>query len=157
MDQALKLRHTFDALFGNGISRNLPKDIKMTFSKKTGRIKTASHQDRLLCTLRIDGGLAITTYCAEFLLRSRKFRENCVEVDGDAAPFVERGRSVFCKHVLWCGRNVRVSDDVPVLFQDTVIAVGKAVLSAEMMYGSKRGVAVRIRNSLKSSNGESRV
>ena len=154
MDQVLKLKHTFDALFGNGTSRHLPKNIQLTFSRKTGRIRTVSHQGRLLCTLRIDGGLAVTTYCAELLLKGRKFRENCIEVNGDAAPFVERGRSVFCKHVAWCGKNVHVSGDVPILFQGKVIAVGKAILSAEMMSGSKRGVAAKIRDSLKSSDGE---
>lgn len=150
----MKLEHTVDALFGTGVSRHIPKDIELTFSRKTGRIRTAAHQGRLLCTLRIDGGLAITPYCAQILLKSRKFRENCIEVNSDAAPFVERGRSVFCKHVLWCGKNVHISDDVPVLFQDRVIAVGKAVLSSEMISDFKRGVAVRVRDSLKSSNGE---
>ena len=154
MDKILKLQHTLDALFGNGTSRRLPKDIELTFSKKTGRIRTVTCRGRLLCTLRIDGGLAITPHFAETLLKGRRFRKNCLEVDGEAAPFVERGRSVFCKHVLWCGKNVHVSDDVPILFQGRVIAVGKAVLSAEMMRGSKRGVAAKVRDSLKSSNGE---
>lgn len=154
MDKVLKLRHTFDALFGNGTSKYLPKSLELTISKRTGRIRTASYRGRLLCTLRVDGGLAITPYCAGMLLKSKKFGENCIEVNSDAAPFVERGRSVFCKHVLWCGCNVRVACDAPVLFQGRVIAVGRAVLSAEMIRESRRGLAVRIRNSLKSSTGE---
>ncbi len=154
MDPVLKLRHTVDALFGAGVSRRLPRDVEFTFSRKTGRIRTVAHQGRLLCTLRIDGGLAITPYCASLLLKSRRFRENCIEVNDDAAPFVERGRSVFCKHVAWCGKNVRIGDDVPVLFDGRVIAVGRAVLSSEMVRDFQRGVAVRVRDSLKSSGGE---
>ena len=154
MDPVSKLEHTVDALFGTGVSRHIPRDIELTFSRKTGRMRTVTHRGRLLCTLRIDGGLAITPYCAGILLKSRKFRENCIEVNGDAAPFVERGRSVFCKHVLWCGKNVHISDDVPVLFEGRVVAVGRAVLSSQMISDFKRGVAVKVRDSLKSSNGE---
>ena len=150
MDHVLKLQHSLDALFGNGVSKQLPKDIELIFSRKTGRIRTVSHKGKLLCTLRIDGGLAISPYFAQILLKSKAFRENCVEINEDAAPFVESGRSVFCKHVVWCGKKVRISADTPVLFKNQVIAVGKAILSSEMISDFDRGVAVKIRDSLKS-------
>ena len=154
MDHILKLQHSLDALFGNGVSKQLPKDIELIFSRKTGRIRTVSHKGKLLCTLRIDGGLAISPYFAQILLESKAFRENCVEINEDAAPFVESGRSVFCKHVVWCGKKVRISADTPVLFKNQVIAVGKAILSSEMISDSDRGVAVKIRDSLKSRSEE---
>jgi uncharacterized protein with predicted RNA binding PUA domain len=150
MNNYVKLKHTIDALFGNGVSRYLPKDIEMTFSRKNGRIKTVSHQKKLLCTLRIDGGLAISPYFAQILLKSKKFKENCLEVNSDAAPFVEEGRSVFCKHVVWCGKNIQIASDTPILVKDKVIAVGKAVLSSEMIRDFDRGIAIKIRDSLKS-------
>ena len=150
MEPILKLQCTLDALFGNGVSRYMPKDVEMTFSKKTGRIRTVSHNGKLLCTLRIDGGLAISPYFAQLLMKSKTFRENCVEINKDAAPFVSEGRSVFCKHVIWCGKKVRISADTPVLFKDKVIAVGKAVLSSEMILDFDRGVAIKVRDSLKS-------
>ena len=153
MDHYLKLRYTIDALFGKGVSKYLPKDVEMTFSRKNGRIKTVSHHGKLLCTLRIDGGLAISPYFAQILLKSKKFRENCLEVNPDAAPFVEEGRSVFCKHVIWCGKNILIASDTPVLFKDKVIAVGKAVLSSEMISNFDRGIAVKVRDSLKSRRG----
>ena len=59
MDHILKLQHTLDALFGKGVSRHMPKDVEMTFSRKTGRIRTVMSGGRLLCTLRIDGGPGI--------------------------------------------------------------------------------------------------
>ncbi len=154
MDQILKLQHSLDALFGNGVSKYLPKDVEITFSRKTGRIRTVSHKGRLLCTLRIDGGLAISTYFAQILLKSKAFRENCLEINKDAAPFVMEGRSVFCKHVVWCGKKVRISSDTPVLFKNKVIAVGKAVLSGEMILDFDRGVAIKVRDSLKSRKEE---
>ena len=154
MDQNLKLKYTIDALFGNGVSKYLPKNIEMTFSKKNGRLKTVSFQGKLLCTLRIDGGLAISPYFAQILLQSKKFKENCLEINQDAAPFVEEGRSVFCKHVEWCGKNIQIGSDTPILFKDRVIGVGKAVLSSKMISDLDNGMAVKVRDSLKSRKGE---
>ena len=154
VDQTLKLQYSLDALFGKCVSKNLPPPPPMTFSRKTGRMRTVSHKGKLLCTLRIDGGLAISPYFAQILLKSKTFRENCVEINKDAAPFVKEGRSVFCKHVIWCGKKVRISADTPVLFKNKVIAVGKAVLSCEMILDFDRGVAVKVRDSLKSRKEE---
>lgn len=154
MDQIQKLKHTLDALFGNGVSKYLPKNIEIVFSRKTGRIKTVSEKGKLLCTLRIDGGLAISPYFAQILLKSKKFKENCLEINQDAAPFVQDGKSVFCKHVVWCGKNIRIASDTPVLYKNKVIAVGKAVLSSTMISDFNRGMAVRVRDSLKSQGGE---
>jgi uncharacterized protein with predicted RNA binding PUA domain len=152
MEPVEKLHHTIDALFGNGVSKFLPKKIEITYSKKNGRIRSVFHDEKLLCTLRIDGGLAITPLFAQMLLKSKKFKENCLEIDIDSKPFIEEGRSVFCNHVVWCGKNIQISSDVPVLFKSKVIAVGRAVLSSEMIQSQNRGVAIKIRDSLKSQN-----
>ena len=154
MEHFLKLKQTIDALFGYGVSKYLPKDIDLAFSRKNGRIKNAHHKGKLLCTLRIDGGLAITPHFAQLLLKSKKFKENCLEINKEASSFVEEGRSVFCKHVIWCGKNIRISADTPILFENKVIAVGRATLSSEMIMDFERGVAVKVRDSLKSRNGE---
>ncbi len=150
MDSVLKIKYTLDALFGSGVSKYLPKDVMITFSKRTGRIQRVYHTEKLLCTLRIDGGLAITPYFAQLLLKSKNFRENCIQIDDESKDFVEEGSSVFCKHVTWCGRNVLIGGDVAVLYDDKVIAVGKAVLSTKMIKSFKKGVAVKVRDSLKS-------
>ena len=150
MDSVLKIKHTLDALFGIGISKYLPKDIQFSYSKRTGRIQHVYQNEFRLCTLRTDGGLAITPYFAKILMKSKKFRENCVEVDDDSKPFIENGNSVFSKHVIWCGKNILIGSDVPVLHRNNVIAVGKAMLSSKMMKSLKKGVAVKIRDSLKS-------
>ena len=157
MEHVQKLENSLDALFGNGVSKYLPKDIEITFSRKTGRIRTVSQKGKLLCTLRIDGGLAISTHFAHLLLKSKSFKENCIHINQDAAPFVMEGRSVFCKHVIKCGKNVQISGDTPVLFKNKVIAVGRAVLSCEMISDFNRGVAVKVRDSLKSRNEEKQL
>ena len=99
MDHVLKLKHTIDALFGSGVSRYLPKELSITLSRKNRRIRSVYHDGRLLCTLRIDGGLAISPYFAQMLLKSRTFRQSCLEIDDESRPFVQQGRSVFCRHV----------------------------------------------------------
>ncbi|MCJ8305798.1 MAG: queuine tRNA-ribosyltransferase [Nitrosopumilus sp.] len=154
MDHVLKLQYSLDALFGTGVSKYLPKNVEFTFSRKTGRIRTVSHNGKLLCTLRIDGSLAISTHFAQILLKSKTFKENCIEINKDAVPFVMEGRSVFCKHVVWCGKTVRIAADTPVLFKNKVIAVGRAILSGEMISDFNRGVAIKVRDSLKSRNDE---
>jgi conserved protein with predicted RNA binding PUA domain len=154
LDHIIKLQHSLDALFGNGTSKLLPKDIEITFSRKTGRIRTVSQKGKFLCTLRIDGSLAISIHFAQMLLKNKKFKENCIEINSDAAPYVEQGRSVFCKHVVSCGKNVQISADTPVLFKNKVIAVGRALLSSDMISDFDRGVAIKIRDSLKSRNEE---
>ena len=154
MEHFLKLQQSLDALFGPGSSKYLPKDIDVILSRKTGRIRTVSHKGKLLCTLRINGSLAISIDFAQILLQSKTFRENCIEINKDAAPFVMEGRSVFCKHVVWCGKNVRVAADTPILFENKIIAVGKAILSSEMISDFNRGVAIKVRDSLKSRKEE---
>ena len=152
MEPVEKLQHTIDALFGNGVSKFLPKKIEITYSRKNGRIRSVFNDQKLLCTLRIDGDLAISPLFAQMLLKSKKFKENCIEIDIDSKPFIEEGRSVFCNHVVWCGKNRQISSDVPVLFKSKVIAVGKAVLSSEMIQSQNKGVAIKIRDSLKSQD-----
>ena len=154
MEHFLKLQQSLDALFGPGSSKYLPKDIDVILSRKTGRIRTVSHKGKILCTLRINGSLAISIDFAQTLLQSKTFRENCIEINKDAAPFVMEGRSVFSKHVVWCGKNVRVAADTPILFENNVIAVGKAILSSEMISDFNRGVAIKVRDSLKSRKEE---
>lgn len=149
MDHIAKLRHTLDALFGDGVSDHLPGNLEITLSKKNGRIRNVYHEGQLLCTLRTDGGLAISPHLAQMLLESEEFRESCLEVDDESEPFVRQGKSVFCGHVTWCGRNVSISSETPILSRGRVIAVGRAALSAGMIVSLKRGVAVRIRDSLK--------
>ena len=142
-----------DALFGEHTSDMLPDNMRFTHYR-TGRMRAAYHEDDLLCTLRIDGGLALTPHLAQMLLAHPNFSESCVRISDEAAPFVREGKSVFARHVVWCGRRVAVGAEAPVIHDGTIIAVGRAVLSAGMMAGCLKGVAVRVRNSLKNSPPE---
>ncbi|MEM2759951.1 MAG: PUA domain-containing protein [Nitrososphaerales archaeon] len=151
IDPRLKIAASIDAIFGSNVSSSVPIDkFDFIFSKRTGRIKNVLHEGNLVCTLRTDGGLALTIYGASLLIRGNNFMGNCVTVRNDVSEFISDGKSVFCKHVIRCGDNVRVGSDVAVLDEGgNVIAVGKAVLSARMMREFTRGVAVKVREGLK--------
>ena len=141
----MKLKKTIDALFGSGVSKFLPKNFEIKLSKKTGRIRSVYDKENLLLTPRSDGGLAITIHCAKLFLKSKKFQENCLHIDKESNEFVKDGKSVFCGHVISCGKNIKIGSDVPVLYKNQVIGVGKSVLSSKMIMSQNRGVAVKIR------------
>jgi len=44
-----------------------------------------------------------------------------------------------------CGKNIKIGSDVPVLYKNQVIGVGKSVLSSKMIMSQNRGVAIKIR------------
>jgi uncharacterized protein with predicted RNA binding PUA domain len=84
------------------------------------------------------------------LEKSRQFRENCVAPVQEAVPFVSEGRSLFCRHVQWCGSNVRAGSDVAIIDDGSrVIAVGVAMLASQLMKQYGQGVAVKIREGIK--------
>ncbi len=147
-EPAEKIKNVIKVLYGTGVARYVPKDIRFEYSR-TGRIRSVYKDTTLLCTLRPDGGLALGIPLAQMLLSSSRFLESCVEISADAVPFVKEGRSVFAKHVVRCGSNVAVSADTPVIYQGRVIAIGRAVLGASMLAGCSRGVAIRVRKGLK--------
>jgi uncharacterized protein with predicted RNA binding PUA domain len=150
IDPKLKIAANLEATFEIDVSL-LPLDsFEFTYSRRTGRIKNVFHDKQLVATLRTDGWLALTIYAANLLLQKCDFKKNCVTVRDDVAEFISDGKSVFCKHVVDCGNNVRAGSEVAVLDENgNVVGVGKAVLSAKMMKEFRRGVAVKIRESLK--------
>ena len=163
IDMTEKIRSHIDAIFGLGVSDALPDGFQPSFSKRTGRIKNFSMDGRLVMTFRTDGGLALTIMGAQYLLdHSKQFWENCVIPLQEAAPFVSEGRSLFCKHVEWCGSNIKVGSDVAILDSNSnssngssdassrrVIAVGIATLPSKLMKQYCKGVAVKVRQGIK--------
>jgi len=150
LDFKYKFAMSIDYIFGKGVSSILPLDnLELSFSKRTGRIKSVMLENKLLATLRSDGSIAITVYCANLLIKYPLFHGNCVVVENGPDSFVSNGRSVFAKHVVSCGGRVKPTSDVAILDEKgNVIGVGKAILSAKMMQSFNRGVAVKVRQSI---------
>ena len=102
-------------------------------------------------TLRTDGGLALTIFGATEFLGTERFRQNCIIPTEQALPFVRQGRSLFCKHVEWCGSNVKVGSDVAIVDGvGMVVAVGRALIGFSHMKQYRRGIAVKVREGIKS-------
>jgi len=149
VDPQEKIRHHLNALFGAYFI--LPKSTTFHYSRRTGRIKSFNFDNLLAGTLRTDGGIALTLSGAEKLMKNPIFKINCVIPIKEAVPFVSVGRSLFCKHVKWCGSNVRVGSDVVVIDDsEKILAVGRARIASNMMKGFDAGVAVRVRQGIKS-------
>jgi conserved protein with predicted RNA binding PUA domain len=153
-----KIDYHIDALFGKGVSSVLPKEIAFTYSRKTGRIKSFETNGKLVGTLRSDGGIALTILGASIFMKSSGFRQNCIIPINDALPFVSEGRSLFCKHVEWFGSNIKIGSEVVVIDnREDVIAVGKSVASQSQLRGKIGGVAVKVREGIKSRVEQSKL
>ena len=136
-----------DYLFGRGVSRALPRaGLKLVRSRRSGRVKLVYHDSRLFATVKPNGSMALSMYGAAILLKSRAFRECCVAVTEEAAPFVHGGKSVFCKFVLSAGRLVLPRSEVAVVGPDgRLLGLGTAVLNGKFIKQFRSGVAVRVR------------
>lgn len=152
-----------DFLFGRDISSILPKDLELEYSRKTGKIKSFSIDGKLIGTFRTDGGIALTINGANLFLKQKGYLSNCVIPIEDAIPFVSEGRSLFVKHVLRCGENVKSGSDVAVIDKNEfVLAVGRSLLPFSYYSQSIddianhqrssliRGIGVKIREGIKS-------
>jgi uncharacterized protein with predicted RNA binding PUA domain len=150
LDSKEKFAMSLDYIFGKNVSKALPLErLEFTYSKKTGRIRTVTINEKLLATIRSDGSIALTIYGATLLLQQPEFQENCIVVQEGPDKFVSEGKSLFAKHIVKCGDRIRPESDVAILnVKGEVIAVGKAILSAKMMRRFQVGVAVKVRKSI---------
>jgi 7-cyano-7-deazaguanine tRNA-ribosyltransferase len=127
--------------------------IRITCSKRTGRIRHIYRQGKLIATLRpTDGYLALTPNGAQLILSKIKEPPNLVVVQSDVAEFVKAGGDVFAKHVVRANESLRPGEEALVTNeQGALVGIGKAVLSGKDMSFFKRGVAVRIRKGTEKS------
>ena len=149
MDYALeKIRKIADYQFGKGVGEKLfPENVKIVFSKRTGRIRHVYLNDKLLATLNpITGFFTLTIEGAKKVLEAMQPKRLWVQVRDDATLFVEKGSDVFVKHVTDLDEEIRPGEEVIVVnSKGEVIAVGRAMLSGAEMRVFNRGIAVRVR------------
>jgi len=151
LDDLQKIRSVADYQFGRGVGIKLfPDDVEIVYSKNTGRIRYVYLNKELLVTLRPTTGLFILTIAGAKRLVS-KVNPLCywVQVNGEAEPFVAKGRSAFAKHVIAADSEIRPMDEVIVVnSKNEVLGVGRALLTAPEMLAFKIGVAVRVRRGI---------
>lgn len=136
-----------DYEFGAGTSRALPRGgLEYLYSRKSDRLKQVNHDRKLFAVIRPNGAIALSLYAASILSSSRKFLRNSVTVSDEAAEFVRRGKSVFCKFVVKVGAHVPPGGEVVILDRrGAPIGVGRAMIPGVYMREFKAGVAVKVR------------
>ena len=149
-----KIALHLDYIYGSRTSHFWPlEELTFNLSKRTGRIKYVYSKEGLLATIRENGSLALTILGAMLLVKSEEFKRGyCVTVSDEAAGPVSEGRNVFVKHIIKYGELIKPKLDVGVLDRkERIIAVGQSVVSSRMMAELKKGVAVKVREGLKTS------
>jgi predicted RNA-binding protein (TIGR00451 family) len=147
LDERRRFAIMLDYEFGAGTSRALPRrGLGFLYSRKSDRLKQVDHEGRLFAVIRPNGAIALSLYAASILATSRAFLRNSVTVSDEAAEFVRKGKSVFCKFVVRVGGHVLPGGEVVVLDRKgTPIGVGRAVVPGVYMREFKAGVAVKVR------------
>jgi predicted RNA-binding protein (TIGR00451 family) len=147
-DALRRIRRIADYQFGKEAGEKLfPDEVKVKFSKRTGRVRHVYLSSELLATLRPSVGLfSLTIEGAKRLFSPKDSFHLWVRVQDDVAAFIEKGGDVFAKHVVDADLEIRPMEEVIVLnSKRRVVAVGKAALSGAEMKSFRKGVAVKVR------------
>lgn len=149
METALtRIRSTADYQFGKGVGAKLfPENVDIEYSKATGRIRYVHLNGIRLATLRpTDGLLSLSITAAQIVAENRGSAKCFVTVQNDVSKYIADGGDVFAVHVVVVDEKVRAKEEVIILDEDQrVLAVGRALLSADEMLAFKTGVAVKVR------------
>jgi uncharacterized protein with predicted RNA binding PUA domain len=143
-----KIRSIADYQFGRGVGKELfPEDVRIVYSKRTGRIRQIFLGEKILATLRPrDGLFSLTITGAKRLWENVQTPRLWVKVCDEAISFVAKGRNVFAKHVTCADEEIRPKEEVIIVNErNEVLAVGRAILTGLEMKAFYRGVAVRVR------------
>jgi predicted RNA-binding protein (TIGR00451 family) len=147
-DPLKRIRSVADYQFGKGVGITLfPENVKIEYSKRTGRIRYVYLDGKRLATLRpTDGLFSLSITGAKRIAENANSAKCFVTVKDDVSKFVAEGGDVFAVHVVKADDEIRSKDEVIVVNEGgEVLAVGRAVLSGEEMKAFKTGVAVKVR------------
>lgn len=147
-EDLMRIRAIAEYQFGHSAGVTLfPDEVKIIYSKNTGRIRHIYIGSVLQATFRPnDGVFTLTIAAAKRFVSSIKDSGYIVTVNDEAAEFVSHGKNVFAKHVVAAGEKIRPGEEVMIVNQKgLVIGVGKALLTCSEMGFFKTGVAVKTR------------
>jgi predicted RNA-binding protein (TIGR00451 family) len=143
-------RGSFDSIAGGeeGMAR-----LKLTRSRNTGKLRNVHDgEGGHLLSMRAEDGLMILKRAGAVNLHSRLDTPSLrVTVTDDSVPFNREGKSVFAHFVTDCDPDIIPGDEVMVVDrEDTLVAVGQAVMGAREMMDFQSGMAVDVREGLAS-------
>ncbi len=149
-----RIRTIADYQFGRGAGKALfPDSVEFQMST-TGRVRQIMLGRTRMATVRAQDGML--TLGIEGARRLHGLPGHRVVVNGDAAPFVAKGKNAFAKHVVSADPDIRAGEEVLVVDEnDKLLATGKAVLCAIEMTAFKKGMAVEVRSGIEAREKES--
>lgn len=146
-----RLRTIADYQFGKGAGAALfPDDVKFILSR-TGRVRQIVLGSKRIATVRAnDGFLILSAFGGERLKPVLPFPQKRVIMNDDAAPFVAKGKTAFCKFVLDCDPEIRAMEEILLVDRDdNFLATGQALLAAAEIKAFTKGTAVHVRYAVK--------
>jgi uncharacterized protein with predicted RNA binding PUA domain len=126
--------------------------LSIVISKSTGKIRHVKLGSEIIFTLVPTTGLFTATYEGGFqLLKHDLDSKYIVRLDDEVREYVTDGKSALAKFITHANPNLRAGEEVVVVdSSNTLLGVGKALLTGREMIAFQRGVAVNIRHSKKS-------
>lgn len=146
-----RVRTIADYQFGRGAGEALfPEGVRFIMGR-TGRIRQIVQDNKRIATLRAnDGFLILSAYGGQKLKDALPFPQKRVIMNDDAAPFVAKGKTAFCKFIVDCDPEIRALEEVLLVDNDdNLLATGQALLCAAEMKAFKKGTAVSVRYGVK--------
>ena len=141
------LRTVADYQFGAGAGRALFPDDSVTVRRSSsGRPRQVVADGNRVVSYRTDGRFTLGVAGGR-RLRAALGDAYSVTVGDESAPFVRDGKNAFAKFVSDADPAIRPRDEVSVVHRDgTLLAVGRAELSADGMRDFDTGMAVKVRS-----------
>ncbi|WP_049987047.1 PUA domain-containing protein [Halobellus rufus] len=145
-----ELRTIADYQFGAGAGEALfpsDGDESLTVHRSTsGRPRQLVAPGGRIASYLTDGRFTLGVAGGRRLVDALEYPAARVVVGDESEPFVRDGKNAFAKFVRGVDPDVRPGDEVAVVREDdTVLAVGRAELSADAMADFETGMAVHVR------------
>lgn len=147
-----RIKSIADIQFGaNAGNVLLTPPITIARSKKTGKIRQIYSEKHHILSMRAHDGLfTLKIEGGKRLHRTFKSPKLRIIVSEDATEFIQQGKSIFSKFVKKADPQLRPYDECLIVDQnDTLLAIGRCILTPEEMKKFTYGVAAKNRESLK--------
>jgi conserved protein with predicted RNA binding PUA domain len=144
-DDAPRLRRIADYQFGRGAGRALFAGELRVERSSSGRPAQVHAPEGRLVSLGADGRFTLGLAGGRRLLEALDHPAVRVVVGDESEPFVREGKNAFAKFVREADPEIRPSDEVCVVLEDDLLAVGRAELPASAMLEFETGMAVKVR------------
>ncbi|MFW9868014.1 MAG: tRNA guanosine(15) transglycosylase TgtA [Candidatus Thorarchaeota archaeon] len=127
------------------------EELSIDISKSTGKIRHVKLGKEIIFTLVPTNGLFTATFEGGLQLLDQKLDSKyIVRIDDEVREFVANGKSALAKFIVHADPSLRAGEEVVVVdSSDTLLGLGKALLTGPEMIAFQRGVAVNIRHSKK--------